>query len=51
MEGGKIFQMKAGGRDSAKKLEFEISIDLLRGVSEEGKKSHFLSTRRLFEGV
>jgi hypothetical protein len=26
-------------------------IDLLRGVSEVGKKSHFLSTRRLFEGV
>jgi hypothetical protein len=26
-------------------------IDWLRGVSEVGKKSHFLSTRRLFEGV
>jgi hypothetical protein len=26
-------------------------LDLLRGVSEEGKKSHFSSTRRLFEGV
>ena len=26
-------------------------LDLLRGVSEMGKKSHFLSIRRLFEGV
>ena len=27
------------------------AIDLLRGVRGEGKKSHFLSTRRPFEGV
>ena len=27
------------------------TLDLLRGVSEVGKKSHFLPTRRLFEGV
>ena len=30
---------------------FKLVVDLLRGVSEEGKKSHFLSIRRLFEGV
>jgi hypothetical protein len=33
------------------KKRYFYPLDLLRGVSEVGKKSHFLSTRRLFEGV
>jgi len=44
-ENNKLAARGAAGSEEA------FTLDLLRGVSEVEKKSHFLSTRRLFVGV